>query len=139
MTAPREPLLYLAVALGSLLGALCRWLLSTPQIGPMADALPWSTWFVNVSGSFLIGLYATLTAPQGRWPAGAYARQFTISGVLGGYTTFSIFSLETFALLQVGRVDLAALTVAISVAGWLLAVAAGFSLGDRMNRRADER
>jgi fluoride exporter len=136
MTTPRAPLLYLVIALGSLLGALCRWLLSTPQIDPVAGALPWSTWFVNVSGSFLIGLYATLTAPDGRWPAGVYARQFMISGVLGGYTTFSIFSLETFALLQGGRVDLAALTVILSVAGWLLAVAAGFSLGERLNRYA---
>ncbi len=135
MSAPRTSLLYLSIALGSLLGALCRWLLSTPQISPVADALPWSTWFVNVSGSFLIGLCAVLTAPDGRWPAGVYTRQFMISGVLGGYTTFSIFSLETLALLQVGRVDLAALTVVISVAGWLIAVAAGFSLGERLNRQ----
>jgi CrcB protein len=53
-----------------------------------------------VSGSFIIGLFATLTAPEGRWLVGPSGRNFFMTGVCGGYTTFSSFSLQTLTLAQ---------------------------------------
>ncbi len=117
--------LYAVIGLGSAIGAACRWLLTATHPQLTVIAIPWSTLFVNVSGSFLIGLYATLTAADGRWPAAELQRHFVIHGVLGGYTTFSIFSLENLQLMQAGRADLAAVTIAASIITWLVAAWAG--------------
>ncbi len=127
--------LYTVIGLGSAIGAACRWLLTATHPELVVIAIPWSTLFVNVSGSFLIGLYATLTATGGRWPAGERQRHFVIHGVLGGYTTFSIFSLENLQLMQAGRADLAVLTIVVSIITWLLAVWAGQTCADRMSPR----
>jgi fluoride exporter len=130
--------LYLAVAAGSTIGGTCRWLISELLQGGAGAALavgfPWGTLFVNVTGSFLIGLYAGLTAPDGRLLASPRQRQFVMAGILGGYTTFSIFSLETVRLLEAGRADMAGLAVGASVVCWLLAVWAGHSLAVHTNR-----
>ena len=64
------------------------------------ETFPWGTLFVNVTGSFVIGLFATLTGPDGRMFAGSTARQFVMFGLLGGFTTFSSFSLQTLSLAQ---------------------------------------
>jgi fluoride exporter len=124
-----RPILYLAVGLGSALGGLARWLVSEALQAPPGMGFPWGTLWVNVSGSFLIGLYAALSAPGGRWPRGLEQRLFFMTGFCGGYTTFSIFSLETILLLQAGRIGLAAAYTGISVILWLGAVWAGYTLG----------
>lgn len=126
--------LYLAVGLGSALGGGARWLASDLLAGWLGAGLPWGTLFVNVTGSWLIGLYAALTAPGGRFAAGPLQRHFVMAGVCGGYTTFSVFSLETVRLLEAGRPAMAAAYVGVSVAGWLAAVWAGYGLGMRVNR-----
>ena len=136
---PRLPVgtaasLYLAVGLGSGIGGSIRWLLSDPTLVPLGAGLPWSTLFVNVTGSFLIGLYAALAGPGGRLIAGPIQRHFFMTGLFGGYTTFSIFSLETIRLLEAGRPGTASLVVVLSLTGWLIAVWAGHILGRRGRR-----
>ena len=96
--------------------------------------LPWATLFVNVTGSFIIGLYGTLSGPEGRIFAGARQRQFIMTGFCGGYTTFSAFSLETFMLFRTGLSWTGWAYIAVSVACWLLAVWLGHMLATRLNR-----
>lgn len=134
--APRSPRtaawLYLAVAGGSMIGGTARWLIAELLHDPAG--FPWATLFVNVTGSFLIGLYAGLSARDGRLLAGPRQRQFVMGGILGGYTTFSIFSLETVRLLEAGSLDMAGLNLGISIGSWLMAVWAGYALASRANR-----
>lgn len=126
--------LYLAVGLGAALGSLARALVSLWLLALLGPAFPWGTLAVNVLGSFLIGLYATLSEPGGRLFASPAQRQFVLAGFCGGVTTFSIFSLEVVLLLDRGAAGLAAANVVASVLLWLLAVGAGYRLGRRLNR-----
>lgn len=124
--------LTLAVAAGSALGSVARYLVG---IGLQdLSGFPWGTLAVNVVGAFVIGLYATLAAPSGRVPAGPALYQFMVTGVCGGFTTFSIFSLETILLAQQGAYGLAAASVVLSAMLWLAAVWAGFTIASRLNR-----
>ncbi len=132
MTAQRR--LYLAVGLGGMLGAVARALVSVGLLGLLGPGFAWGTLAVNVLGSFLIGLYATLTEPGGRVFASPAQRQFVLAGFCGGFTTFSIFSLETVLLAEQGAPGLAALKVGVSALLWLLAVWIGARLGQRLNR-----
>lgn len=126
--------LYAAVALGTTIGGVMRALCSLAIAAQFGHALPWGTLFVNVTGSFAIGLYATLTGPEGRLFAGPRQRQLVMTGICGGYTTFSLFSLETLRLLQDGKPALAALYMALSVVTWLAAVWLGHVAAMRLNR-----
>ena len=91
---------YLLVGLGSAIGGMARFWASGVLANRYGESFPWGTLFVNVSGSFAIGLFATLTAPDGRWLVGPSGRSFFMTGVCGGYTTFSSFSLQTLSLAQ---------------------------------------
>lgn len=129
-TAP----LYLAVGLGSVIGGTARWLVAELAHGWLGAGFPWGTLFVNVTGSLLIGFYAALAGPDGRLLVGPRQRHFVMTGICGGYTTFSIFSLETVQLLQAHRFEAAGLNVGLSVIAWLGAVWAGYALAMRINR-----
>jgi fluoride exporter len=85
---------------GGGLGTLARWGLSGFVARHWGETFPWGTLVINITGSFIIGLFAGLTGPDGRWLAPASVRQFFIVGICGGYTTFSSFSLETLALAE---------------------------------------
>jgi CrcB protein len=126
--------LYAAVAAGSALGALARYLCSVAAVALLGPAFPWGTLTVNVLGSLLIGLYASLSEPDGRLLASPAQRQFVMAGFCGGFTTFSIFSLETLLLVDRHEFDLAAIYVAVSVALWLVSVWIGYRIGSKMNR-----
>ena len=126
--------MHIAVGIGSGIGALARYGTSVGLLALFGQGFPWGTLAVNVLGSFVIGLYATLTGPDGRIFARPETRQFVLAGFCGGFTTFSIFSLETLRLAEAGRMDLATANVALSVVLWLLAVWLGFRLGQRLNR-----
>lgn len=128
----RAAVLYAYVAAGSVVGGVARYLVSLALAA--LPGLPWATLFVNVTGSFVIGFYATLAGPDGRIFASARQRQFVMTGFCGGYTTFSAFSLETFMLLRSGLSWTGWAYIAVSVACWLLAVWLGHMLAVRLNR-----
>lgn len=128
------PKLYAAVALGSSLGAVARYLCSLGFLALLGPSFPWGTLAVNILGSFLIGLYATLTEPGGRLLASPAARQFVLAGFCGGFTTFSIFSLETLFLIEDRAFALAAVNIFVSLVLWLTAVWIGYRVGVRLNR-----
>ena len=95
--------LYLMVALGGALGTVGRYLVSGAVANAFGETFPWGTLLVNVSGSFIIGFFATLTGPDGRVLASGTTRQFVMTGICGGYTTFSSFSLQTLNLMRDGE------------------------------------
>lgn len=129
-------ILYACVAAGAVLGGLARYLASL-LILPVSG-FPLATLFVNVTGSFIIGFYATLSGPDGRWFASAEQRQLVMTGFCGGYTTFSSFSLETVRLLHAGLTGTAVLNIAVSVVTWLVAVWLGHAAASRLNRLKGE-
>lgn len=117
---------YLLIALGSAIGGAARYWCSGFVAQRAGEFFPWGTLAVNVIGSFLIGMLAAAGDPDGRWYLGPQARQFLMIGVLGGFTTFSSFSLQTLNLLRDGEWSYAAANIALSVAACLLAVWLGF-------------
>jgi CrcB protein len=92
--------LYGWIALGSALGGVARYWCSGVAARLFGETFPWGTLFVNVTGSLIIGFFATVTGPDGRIFAGSTMRQFVMLGLLGGFTTFSSFSLQTLNLVQ---------------------------------------
>jgi CrcB protein len=126
--------LYGVVALGGMIGSCARYLAAVWLQIVSGPGFPWPTLFVNITGSFVIGFYAAITGPDGRIFASTRQRQFVMTGICGGYTTFSAFSLETFQLLRADHALKALLYVGISVIGWLMAVWLGHTLAARINR-----
>ena len=94
---------YLWVGLGSALGGMMRYWCSLFLARTVSETFPWGTMFVNVTGSAFIGFFATLTAVNGRFVAPISTRQFVMTGICGGFTTFSAFSLETLILARDGE------------------------------------
>jgi fluoride exporter len=125
-------ILYGCVAAGGVLGSVSRWLASLAI--PATAGFPLATLFVNITGSFIIGFYSTISGPDGRIFATTRQRQFVMTGFCGGYTTFSSFSLETFRLFHSGMTRTALLNIAVSVVTWLVAVWLGHMLASRLNR-----
>ncbi|WP_372627022.1 CrcB family protein [Arsukibacterium sp.] len=134
-----RPGLFVAVGLGSALGAVLRFSASL-WLATADSSLPLATLLVNMLGSFWIGCYATLTGDTGRWQVSVWQRQFMLSGVCAGFTTFSVFSLEFIQLLHSGKGALATAYVLLSLMFWLLACWAGLKVGERVNgsRSADK-
>ncbi|HUI94237.1 MAG TPA: fluoride efflux transporter CrcB [Xanthobacteraceae bacterium] len=124
---------YLWIALGGALGTMGRYLVSGLVAQLIGETFPWGTLLINVTGSFIIGLFATLTGPDGRYFVGSTARQFVMTGMCGGYTTFSSFSLQTQNLVNDGEWFYAGANVSLSVILCLLAVWAGYALGSALN------
>jgi fluoride exporter len=110
------------IFVGGGLGSLARWGVSGWIASSIGQTFPWGTLVVNVSGSFLIGLFAALTGPDGRWIAPVTFREFFMLGICGGYTTFSSFSLQTLSLLEDGQWFKAAANSVLSLLLCLLGV-----------------
>ena len=127
-----DTILYACVAAGGVLGSIARYLVGL--LIPLMAGFPMATLFVNATGSFIIGFYATLSGPDGRWLVSTRQRQFVMTGFCGGYTTFSAFSLETFKLLHAGMKVTALTNIGVSVVTWLIAVWLGYALASRLNR-----
>lgn len=114
--------LYLWIALGSALGGVARFALSGLVANQFGATFPWGTLIVNVTGSFVIGFINTLTAPDGRVFVSGTTRQFLMTGICGGYTTFSSFSLQTLNLANDGEWMRAGANTVLSVVCCLVAV-----------------
>ena len=127
----------LIVMAGGALGTLARYLVSVLAL-PISRDLPWGTIIINITGSFVIGFFGTLTLAEGRYPASENLRLFVMIGLCGGYTTFSSFSLQTLDLLRSGAIGRAGVNIAASVALCVAAVAVGHLLAAQMNGRAAE-
>jgi fluoride exporter len=125
---------YISVALGSIVGAVARFLVSVLFVSQFGDGFPWGTLFVNVTGSFIIGFYAALTGPDGRLFVSARQRLFVMVGICGGYTTFSAFSLETLRFVQSGNAHTALIYLLVSAVTWIASVWLGHALAARLNR-----
>lgn len=119
---PFNPNLILAVAAGSAIGGVARYLL-TILAQPRDVAFPLGTLVVNVLGCLLIGVFAQFAFSTGR--LSDELRVFLMSGFCGGFTTFSTFSFESIELFQAGAWSRAMLYVAVSITLGLGAVTAG--------------
>jgi CrcB protein len=124
---------YIWIAIGSALGGVARYWCSGVAARLIGETFPWGTLIVNVLGSLVIGFFATLTGPDGRIFVGSTARQFIMIGILGGYTTFSSFSLQTLELLHDGEWLRAGGNVIASVVLCLLAVWFGHAFATGLN------
>lgn len=122
----------LVVMAGGAVGTLARYLVSVLAL-PVSRDLPVGTIVINVTGSFLIGLFGTLTLATGRYPVSETWRLFVMIGICGGYTTFSSFSLQTLDLLRAGAMGRAAVNVVASVVLCVLAVWAGHLVAGSLN------
>lgn len=127
---------YVSIAIGSAVGGVARFWCSNIAARLMGETFPWGTLAINVIGSFVIGFFATLTAPDGRMFIGSTARQFVMVGICGGYTTFSFFSLQTLNHLNRGEWLHAGANIGLSVTLCLVAVWAGHTLAVSLNGMA---
>ncbi len=125
---------YLWVAIGGALGSVSRFWCSGFVAQTVGGAFPWGTMLVNVVGSFVIGFFATLTGPDGRFLVAPDTRTFVMIGFCGGYTTFSSFSLQTLALAQDGQWLQVGGNILLSVALCLLAVWLGHIAAAGLNQ-----
>jgi len=116
----------LAIAAGGAVGALGRFWVSSAVYGWLGRGFPWGTLVVNVAGSLAMGFLYVLLVD--RMALSAEVRAALTVGLLGAFTTFSTFSLETLNLIEGGEPLKAALNVAVSVLLCLLAAWAGVML-----------
>jgi CrcB protein len=118
----------LAVALGGALGSVSRWLVALALPSP-AGGFPWATFAVNLAGSCAIGAAAAWSAaPDDPW------RLALVTGLLGGFTTYSAFAGETLALLRSGAAAGAAAYVTATVLGGLAAAGLGLAAAQATRR-----
>lgn len=111
---------YLAVAAGGALGAVLRYYLGGTVLGRAGAPFPTATFVINVTGSFILGLFLTLATE--RFQVSTHLRLAVAVGFVGAYTTFSTFEYETAKLIEDGDVTRALLNVLLSFVVGLLAV-----------------
>ncbi len=117
---------YFWIGLGSALGGMGRYWCSGVVARAFGETFPWGTIVVNVSGSLIIGFLATLMSPDGRLLVPPDARAFLAIGLVGGYTTFSSFSLQTLNLVRDGEWLWATANIFLSLTLCLAAVWLGY-------------
>ena len=117
---------YLLVMLGGAIGSAARYQVGRLTLGWLGPNYPWGTLTVNLVGGMLMGVLvgalARLTVPGEHW------RLFAAIGVLGGFTTFSSFALDTVNMIQRGDLAAALGYILLSVAGAILGVFAGLAI-----------
>jgi CrcB protein len=118
----------ISVAIGSALGGIARYFVSGVVARRLGETFPWGTLCVNVSGAFLIGIFAALAADNSSIFASPDPSLFAVTGFLGCYTTVSSFSLQTLSLARDGESGRAMGYSVLSVALSLAAVVCGLAL-----------
>ncbi len=118
--------LYLVVAAGGFVGAPSRYLLDRAINRRIESDLPWGTFLVNISGSFLLGLLTGLSLSNHLSPL---TNTLLGTGFCGAYTTFSTFTFETIRLFEVGQILEATLNAFVSLVVGLLGAGAGLAIG----------
>jgi len=116
----------LLVAIGGALGSMARYGAASAVNRFAQSAFPWGTLAVNIVGSFLIGLLMVVLFKAGEWRESG--RLLLVTGVMGGFTTFSSFSWETWKLIEDGRFVMAMTNILASVAVCVVATIAGAML-----------
>jgi len=122
------------VALGTGLGGVARVVIGEVFHAHCELDFPMETLAVNVAGSFAIGFFALLGAAESRLFANPAMRQFLLAGVCGGFTTFSLFSLQTMELINAGKMAMALLYSGLTLILAMVAVSVGYGIGLRLNR-----
>lgn len=112
-----------AVAVGGAIGSVLRYLFNIEVTKTLGSGFPWGILFVNVIGCFVMGVIAESFAL--RFNVSQEVRSFIMTGIMGGFTTFSAFALDTGVLIERDAFGLAGLYVAASVAGSILALFLG--------------
>ena len=125
---------YIWIAAGSALGGAFRYLCSGVAARLIGETFPWGTLLINILGSFVIGVFFTLTGPDGRLLVSPNIRQFVMVGLCGGYTTFSSFSLQTLNLIRDGEILYAGANIVASVLLCMLAVWIGHIMAAQINQ-----
>ena len=115
---------FISVALGGAIGASARFGAGVVLVRMFGSGFPVAVLAVNVVGSFLMGLFVVWSFQRGM----EHWNLFVMTGILGGFTTFSAFSLEAFTLFERGQIGTAALYVGLSVILSLLGLVAGVML-----------
>ena len=129
-----EPGLLLTIALGGAVGTVARAAIDR-ALPAGGSGFPWATWTVNVAGSLVIGL--VVVAALERAAPGRYLLPLVGTGFCGGLTTFSTFAVETDRLVRAGHAGTALAYVAASLAGGLLAAAAGAAIARAVINREE--
>lgn len=124
---------YFWVAIGGAIGSMARHWSTAVGNALFGAAFPWGTLLINIIGSFVIGFFFAITGPDGRFDAPISARLFVMTGICGGYTTFSAFSLQTLTLLQDGAWLRGGSYVVASMVLCLIAVWAGYAAATAFN------
>lgn len=114
------------IGIGGALGSMARAWVAMAMAEVTGPRFPWGTILINILGSFIIGLFGTLTASDSRFSVSTDARAFVMIGMCGGFTTFSSFSLQTLDLIRDGRAGQAMANILLSLILCLAAVSAGF-------------
>jgi len=125
---------YLWVAIGGALGSMARYGISGFIAALSGGTFPYGTLTVNVTGAILIGFLATISGPDSRYFIPASGRLFMMTGVCGGYTTFSTFSLETANLMRDGQWAAALANIGFSIILCLVAIWVGHAGALVLNR-----
>lgn len=115
------------VAIGGAIGSVARYLVGVWGVKLAGPNFPWGTITVNVVGAFLIGLMVEMVAR--RFDASSEVRVFIVTGIIGGFTTWSSFTLDAVVLFERGDLGLAAVYMLASLVVSFAAIFAGLALG----------
>ena len=128
---------YVVIGLGGALGSMLRFGLASAidtRVAKAGQIFPYGTIIVNITGCFIIGFIFTISSTEGRVFLSQLTRQFIMIGILGGYTTFSSFSLQTLTLAENGQWWGAVANVLLSVVLCLVGVWLGAALAGSLNQ-----
>lgn len=115
-----------AVAMGGAVGAVGRFLVMNAAGSQLGHGFPWGTFMVNLVGSFVLGALIEISALH--WSPPPEMRAFLVVGVLGAFTTFSTFSLDSYTLIDRGQIGAAALYIGGSVVLCIFGFWAGMAM-----------